>query len=115
MREKEQVGCIFHLIHDVARAVFEALARRNICVGIPEEDLSAEDKRHDKAGHLRLSLYVTRDAAMGWQEEAARELKHMGSKEERKSFDCTSTRQWGLSTFLHGDKFTTAWSREEVK
>ncbi len=60
------------MINDVSRALFEAPAVRNICVVIPPEDLEEADKIHDKVGHLRMSLYGTRDAAMNWQEEVAR-------------------------------------------
>ena len=66
------------MIHDVARAFFEAPAVRNVCVEIPKEHKSEEDVRHDKVGHLRMSLYGTRDAAMNWQEEVAREMRKLG-------------------------------------
>ena len=38
------------------------LAVRNVCVEIPKEGKTEEDVRHDKVGHLRMSLYGTRDA-----------------------------------------------------
>ena len=60
------------MINDVARALFEAPAVRNVCIEIPSEDLTDADRRHDKVWHLRMSLYGTRDAAMHWQEEVAR-------------------------------------------
>ena len=60
------------MVNDVARAFFEAPARRSVCIEIPKEDLTEADKRHDKVGHLQMSLYGTRDAAMNWQEEVAR-------------------------------------------
>ena len=66
------------MVNDVARAFFEALAMRNICIEIPKEDISEADKRHDKVGHLRMSLYGTRDAAMNWQEEVAKEMQKWG-------------------------------------
>ena len=62
------------MINDVSRAFFEAPAVRQVCVEIPEEDLTAADRREDNVGHLRMSLYGTRDAAMNWQEEVAREI-----------------------------------------
>ena len=62
------------MLNDVARAFFEAPAMRNICIEIPKEDVSEADKRHDKVSHLRMSLYGTRDAAMNWQEEVAKEM-----------------------------------------
>ena len=66
------------MINDVARAFFEAPAMRNVCVEIPEEGMAEEDKRHDNAGHIQMSLYGTRDAAMNWQEEVAKEMKRLG-------------------------------------
>ena len=60
------------MINDVSRAFFEAPATRDICVEIPAEDMTDADRRHDKVGRLRMSLYGTRDAAMNWQEEVAR-------------------------------------------
>ena len=62
------------LISDVSRAFFEAPAMRQVCVELPSEDLSAADKQVDNVGHLQTSLYGTRDAAMNWQEEVAKEI-----------------------------------------
>ena len=78
VRSGEAMGSKVIMINDVARAFFEALAVRNVCVEIPKEDRSEADARHDKVGHLRMSLYGTRDAAMNWQEEVARELRKIG-------------------------------------
>ena len=50
-------------IDDVSRAFFEAPAVRQVCVEIPEEALTPEDKDQDMVGHLMMSLYGTRDAA----------------------------------------------------
>ena len=72
VRSNEETGSKVIMINDVARAFFEAPATRNICIEIPKEDLSEADRRHDKVGHLRMSLYGTRDAAMNWQEEVAK-------------------------------------------
>ena len=60
------------MINDVARAFFEAPAVRQVCVELPEEDQTPEDRRRDHVGHLQMSLYGTRDAAMNWQDEVAR-------------------------------------------
>ena len=72
IRSGEEIGTKVIMINDVARAFFEAPAVRNVCVELPKEDKSEADVRHDKVGHLRMSLYGTRDAAMNWQEEVAR-------------------------------------------
>ena len=73
VRSGERLGSKVIMINDVARAFFEAPAVRNVCVETPRDDKSEADTRHDKVGHLRMSMYGTRDAAMNWQEEVARE------------------------------------------
>ena len=60
------------MTNDVARAFFEASATRHIRIEIPKEDLSDADRKHDNVGHLRMSLYGTRDSVMNWREEVAR-------------------------------------------
>ena len=64
VRSGEEMGTKVIMVNDVARAFFEAPAMRNVCIEIPKEDLLEADKRLDKVGHLRMSLYGTRDAAM---------------------------------------------------
>ena len=60
------------MISDVSRAFFEATARRDICVELVDEDLAPGEKACDLVGHLQLSMYGTRDAAMNWQEEVGK-------------------------------------------
>ena len=40
--------------------------------------MAEEYRMHDPLGHLGMSFYGTRDAAMNWQEEVAREMHNMG-------------------------------------
>ena len=61
------------MVNDVARAFFEAKAIRKICVELPDE--CAESCGGHNVGLLRQSLYGTRDAAMNWQEEVAKEMR----------------------------------------
>ena len=72
LRWDEGIDSKVVMINDVAPAFFEAPSVRNICVEIPDEDLTPEDRQKDNVGHLLMSLYGTRDAAMDWQEEVAR-------------------------------------------
>ena len=72
VRSDEPLGSKVFMINDVSRAFFEAPARGNICVELPKEDRTEMDVRHDKVGHLRMSLYGTRDAFTIWQEEIAK-------------------------------------------
>ena len=74
----EKVGSKVLMVSDVARAFFEAPATRKVCVEIPKEDEAEADVLHDKVGHLRMSLYGTRDAAMYWAEEVAKEIRKLG-------------------------------------
>ena len=53
VRSNENIGSKVLMINDVARAFFEAPAKRNICVEIPKVDRGESDTRHDKVGHLR--------------------------------------------------------------
>ena len=80
------------MVDDVARAFLEAPAVRQVCGELPEEDKNAEDVKKDKVSHLRTSLYGTRDAAMNWQEEVARDMRKWGSEEESTIHVCTGTR-----------------------
>ena len=64
------------MINDVATVFFEANAIRKICVGLPDE--CAESRRGLNVGLLTMSLYGTRDAAMNWQEEVAKEMGKFG-------------------------------------
>ena len=60
IRSIEKVGSKVLMVSDVARAFFEAPATRNVvCVEIPKEDKTEADVRHDRVGHLRMSLYGT--------------------------------------------------------
>ena len=100
------------MVNDVARAFFEAPAMRNICIKIPKEDMSEADRRHDKVGHLRMSLYGTRDAAMNWQDEVAKEMRKWGFTRGQYNPCLYYHRQRNIRTFLHGDDFATVGTRE---
>mgnify|MGYP003324710779 CR=1 FL=1 len=78
VRSDEPMGSKVLMINDVSRAFFEAPAKRNICVELPREDLTDSDLRHDKVGHLRMSLYGTRDAASNWTQAYTNVLTGMG-------------------------------------
>ena len=68
------------MIDDVARAFFEAKAIRTVCVELPAESVTEEDRRQDMVGLLKMSLYGTRDAATNWQDEVAKEMQKWGFK-----------------------------------
>ena len=66
------------MINDVARAFFEAQAKRKVCIELPTEDMNPQDIGKDLVGILNKSLYGTRDAAKNWQEEVANMMKSWG-------------------------------------
>ena len=51
--------CKSLLIADVSRAFFEAPAKRDLCVELPEEALAAGETVADTVGKLKASLYGT--------------------------------------------------------
>ena len=93
---------------------FEAPAIRNVCVEIPKEDKTEADVRHDKVGQLRMSMYGTRDAAMDWAEEVAKEMRKPGFQRGRNNPCLYYHEARNLRTLLHGDDFATVGTREGV-
>ena len=110
VRSSEPLGSKVIMINDVARAFFEALSVRNVCVEIPAGDKEEADARHDKVGHLQMSLYGTRDAAMNWQEEVARVMLKHGFERGRYNPCLYYHREKEFRTFLHGDDFCNRWN-----
>ena len=77
-----------------------------------EEDLSSSDRSLDKVSHLAMSLYGTRDAAMNWQEEVAKEMAKWGFKRGRYNPCLYWHPVSGLMTLVHGDDFVSVGRRE---
>ena len=57
------------MINDVSRAFFEAPARREVCIELPDEEFEIPQDGNDYVGYLEKSLYGTRDAAANFQQE----------------------------------------------
>ena len=114
VRSDEPLGSKVLMINDVSRAFFEAPATRNICVELPKEDRTEPDVRHDKVGHLRMSLYGRWDASTNWQEEVAKEMRSWGFRRGRYNPCLYFHESRKLRTFLHGDDFATVGTRQEV-
>ena len=53
----------------MSRALFEAPARRDVCVELPEEAMERGETTKETVGKLLASLYGTRDASANWQDE----------------------------------------------
>ena len=57
------------MLNDVSRAFFEAPMQRCLCIELPEEVMTPEDRRRDVVGLLHQSLYGTRDAAATYRKK----------------------------------------------
>ena len=79
------------LIADVSRAFFEAPAKRDLCVELPEEALTAGETVKDTVGKLKASLYGMRDASTNWQEEVAKCMIKWEFTIGRYNLVCTTT------------------------
>ena len=62
-----------------------------------------------------MSLYGTRDAAMNWQEEVAREMKTLGSTRGRYNPCLYWLATDDLSTMVHGDEFVSVGNRKATQ
>ena len=96
------------MINDVARAFFEAKAIRKIWVELPVE--CAESRGGRNVGLVRQSLYGTRDAAMNWQEEVAKEMGKWGFRRGQYNPCLYSHDEWKIQVFRHGDDFASVGS-----
>ena len=67
IRKGEDTTSKVVMVNDVSRAFL-----RQVCVELPAEDTAVLDRQMDHVGHLQMSLYGTRDAAMNWLEESRR-------------------------------------------
>ena len=95
------------MINDVARAFCEAPAVRQVCVELPDEDLTSSDRIADKVGHLQMSLYGTRDAAMNWQEDVAKKMIKWGFRRGRYNPCIYWNDKTGLMTLVQGDDYVS--------
>ena len=88
---------------------------RQVCVELPTEDTTVVDRQLDNVGHLQMSLYGTRDAAMNWQEEVAKEMQGWGFTRGKYNPCLYWHAKSGLMTMVHGDDFVSAGTREAVQ
>ena len=115
IREGEDTTSKIIMMNDGSRAFFEAPAVRQVCVEIPEEDMTAADRRAENVGHLRMSLYGTRGAAMNWQEEVAREMTRWGFGRGRYKPCLYYSPTTGLICMVHGDDFVSVGSAQAAE
>ena len=103
------------LIADVSRAFFEAPAKRDICVELPEEALSGGETPQDTVGKLLASLYGTRDASANWQEEVARCMKEWGFSTGKYNPCMFHHPSRHILCLVHGDDFVSVGSSKDLK
>jgi hypothetical protein len=103
------------MINGVARAFFEAKATRKVCIELPIEDRTQDDVNNDMVALLEMSLYGTRDAAMNWQEEVAKEMIKWGFTRGAYNPCVYHHREWGIKTLVHGEDFVSTGHWSEVK
>ena len=99
------------MINDVSRAFFEAPMQRNVCIELPDEDLDEKDRGKDMVGHLRMSLYGTRDAAANFQHEVKKFMKSNGFTVGLYNPCTYHHKGWQLKCLVHGDDFVTSGDR----
>jgi len=102
------------MINDVSRAFFEAPIARDVCIELPAECMTEEDRSKDMVGKLKQSLYGTQDAAANFQAEVKRFMLSIGFQQGRYS-PCTYFHpQRRLRTLVHGDDFVTTGTRGQA-
>ena len=90
------------MIADVSRAFFEAPARRDVWLELPEEVLAKGETAGDIVGTLEASLYGARDASANWQEEIYKSMRGWGFTAGRYT-PCTFLhKKKGIRCLVHG-------------
>ena len=101
------------MINDVARAFFEADAKRPLCVELPDE--AREEEEEDCVALLKKSLYGTRDAAANFQAEVTKFMRGIGFEVGKYNVCTYYHRSRQLRTLVHGDDFVTVGDRAETE
>ena len=101
---------------DVKRAYFQADARRDVFVKLPEEDME-----QGMCGKLLKSMYGTRDAAQNWEEEYCAFMVSIGFRRGISSPCVFYHEELDIRAVIHGDDFTMLgwnsaldWFRQEI-
>ncbi len=102
---------------DVKRAYFQANARRDVYVQLPDEDWE-----EGMCGKLVKSMYGTRDAARNWEEEYTGFMTDNGFVRGLGSPCVFFNEDRKLRAVIHGDDFTILgkekqlnWFKEKIK
>ena len=103
------------LIADVSRAFFEAPAKRDLCVELPEEALEGEETTTNTVGKLLASLYGTRDASANWQEEVIKCMREWGFEVSRFNTCMFQHKTREIRCLVHGDDFVSVGHPDELR
>ena len=95
------------MLSDVKRAYFHALAKRELYVELPPEDIGYQP---GYVGRLRLALYGTRDAASLWQECLSQHLADIGFVRGKSNPCVFYNAERNIRTLLHGDDYASIGS-----
>ena len=98
----------------MSRAFFEAPAKRDICVELPEEALGEGESTLDVVGKLAASLYGTRDASANWQEEVHMCMTEWGLVQLKYNPAMYYHRSRGLRCLVQGEDFVTVGDSEDL-
>ncbi len=94
---------------DVRRAYFQAKARRDVYVELPEEDWE-----EGMCGKLVKSMYGTRDAAQNWEEEYTGFMEEIGFVKGLGSPCVFYHDDRKLRAVIHGDDFTISGKENQL-
>ena len=64
---------------------------------------------------LKMSLYGTRDAAVNWQREVAKEMSKWGFERGKYNPCLFHHPEWGINTLVHGDDFISSGEPQYLK
>ena len=103
------------MVNDVARAFFEAPARRLVCVELPPEALEGEPDGADTVGLLQMSLYGTRDAASNFQAEVKAFMQAAGFTQSAYNPQVYFHSRRKIRTLVHGDDFMSTGTRASMR
>ena len=112
--EEGDTGTRVIVLTDVKKEFYEALAKRKMCMELPEDDKSEEDKRLDVVGELVLAMPGTTDAANSWQEEVARWAKGLGFEKGKWNPCIYLHAKKKIQMSIHGDDFMMVCDRGDV-
>lgn len=103
------------LIADVSRDFFEAPAKRDLCVELPQEALQGDETPQSTVGNLLASLYGARNVSANWQEDVAQRMREWGFKVCRFNPCMYRHESRKIRCLVHGDDFVSVGSPESLK